>query len=149
MKFKDFDKFTEDFFDSVRRMRDTKGKEYARTADRFDNFNRLATELALSREKVWQVYFTKHWDAIRSYIDNKREFSEEGIHGRMIDAVTYLILLAGMFKENASGTKRVSKADAEHGSIPRKRRMGRRVVHDARPRRRKRRTLQQTEKGNA
>jgi hypothetical protein len=117
VKFEEFDKFTEDFFDEVRRMRDTKGKEYARTTDRFDNFNRLAAELQLPREKVWQVYFTKHWDSIRSYIDSKREFSDEKIHGRLIDAVTYLILLAGMFKENSSGTKRVSKENAKHGRV--------------------------------
>ena len=124
MKFDEFDKFTEQLFSDIRKMRDTKGREYARTADRFDNFNRLAAELQIPREKVWQVYFTKHWDAIRSYIDNKREFSDEGIYGRMVDAITYLTLLAGMFKENASvgdkGKKTKSDVKTANKSIRRR-----------------------------
>ena len=105
MTFEAFDKFTTDVIQKVLLMRDTKGKEYAHTADRFDNFNRLAARLNLPREKVWQVYFTKHLDAIESFIDNGREFSDEGIQGRIVDAITYLTLLAGMIEEDAQKKK--------------------------------------------
>lgn len=105
MTFDQFDKFSTDLIQKVLLMRDTKGQEYARTSDRFDNFNRLAAELKIPREKVWQVYFTKHWDGIRSFIDNGREFSDEGIQGRIVDAITYLTLLAGMIEEDAQKKK--------------------------------------------
>ncbi len=99
MTFEQFDKFTDELILEVLKMRDTKGKEYARTNDRFDNFNRLATRLNLDRQKVWQVYFTKHLDSIESYIEHQRTFSNESIKGRIIDSITYLILLAGMIEE--------------------------------------------------
>lgn len=99
MTFEQFDKFTEELFTEVRKMRDTKGKEYAQSEDRFANFNRLAEETGLPRETVWLVYFTKHWDAIRSYLKNGREFSDESARSRIIDSITYLMLLAGMLEE--------------------------------------------------
>lgn len=102
MTFEEFDKFTEEIFIEVRRMRDTKGKEYAHTKDRFDNFNRLGTRMSIPRLKVWLVYFTKHMDSIESYINEGREFSSEKIRGRIVDAMTYLALLAGMIYEDAS-----------------------------------------------
>lgn len=99
MTFEEFDKLTEELFENVRVMRDTKGKEYARTEDRFDNFNRLASRMDIPRETIWLVYFTKHMDAIESYIKHGRTFSDENIRGRIVDAMTYLALLAGMFGE--------------------------------------------------
>lgn len=108
MTFEDFDKFTEEILTEVRKMRDTKGKEYARTKDRFDNFNRLGVTLNLPRYKVWQVYFYKHIDSINSYVDNGTEFSEEKIRGRIVDAVTYLLLLAGMIEEDLQKQKLMS-----------------------------------------
>lgn len=101
MTFEEFDRHTETLFEEIRQMRDTKGKEYAGDGDRFDNFNRLSVEADLTREKIWQVYFTKHWDAIKSFIKHGREFSDEKIHGRILDAIVYLMLLDGMIVENA------------------------------------------------
>lgn len=105
MTFAKFDEFTEEMLGRIRNMRDTKGKEYAGTEDRFGNFNRLAADCGISREKVWQVYYTKHWDSIKSYIQNGTEFSTETIDGRIVDAMTYLLLLAGMIKENKEKEK--------------------------------------------
>lgn len=99
MTFLEFDELSNRLFDEVKQMRDTKGKEYAGTEDRFDNFNRLAKRTGLDRKTIWLVYFTKHMDAIESYIKNGRTFSAEGIHGRIVDAITYLSLLDGMITE--------------------------------------------------
>lgn len=105
MNFKDFDKFADEFIKDVLHMRDTKGKEYAQDeSDRFGNFNRLAERTKMPRERVWQVYFTKHLDSIESYIEHGRSFSDENIRGRLVDAVTYLILLAGMLTETKMGS---------------------------------------------
>ena len=100
MTFEDFDKITERLMGEIRTMRDTKGKEYAGPRDRFDNFNRLSKRMGISRNQVWQVYFTKHLDAIESYIRDGQTYSTENIQGRIIDAMTYLLLLAGMIEED-------------------------------------------------
>lgn len=100
MDFEKFHEFSEGLLNEVRSMRDTKGKEYARSKDRFDNFNRLSKMLNTPRQKILQIYFHKHIDSIYSYIDNGHEFSEEKIRGRIVDAITYLTLLAGMIEED-------------------------------------------------
>jgi hypothetical protein len=102
MTFEEFDRFTEGLFEDVMKMRDTKGKEHANSADRFGNFNRLASRLDMPREKVLLVYLTKHMDSIDSYVVNSKTFSTETIRGRIVDAITYLTLLAGMIQEKDS-----------------------------------------------
>ena len=100
MTFEEFNKYSMELLDEVLHMRDTKGKEYANSLDRFDNFNRLASRIKLPRNKVWLVYFIKHLDAIESYIDRGQTYSNESIRGRIVDAITYLTLLAGMIEED-------------------------------------------------
>jgi hypothetical protein len=77
----------------------TKGVEYAGNADALDNFKRHAEELDLQPEQVWAVYASKHWDAIISYVRRGRVLSEEGIEGRIDDAILYLYLLLGLVRE--------------------------------------------------
>jgi hypothetical protein len=99
MTFEAFDKFSDTLLAEVRGMSTTKGREYAGDGDRFDNFNRLAARMSIGREKIWQVYFTKHLDAIESYLVHGYTQSNEPIRGRIVDAITYLTLLAGMLEE--------------------------------------------------
>ncbi len=96
--FEDFEKYFDQFFADCQKMRDTKGKEYAHSTSRFANFNRAAERLGISREMVANVYLHKHLDAIDSYIMHKETYSGENIRGRLIDAVTYLILIGGMIE---------------------------------------------------
>lgn len=103
MTFTDFDKFQEELIAEVYKMRDTKGKEYANSADRFDNFNRLAMKLGINRLQVCNVYLTKHLDAIDQYCRNLQTHSTESIRGRVVDAMCYLSLLAGMIEEGELG----------------------------------------------
>ena len=99
MTFTEFDKFFDEFVEECRKMRDTKGKEYANSENRFDNFNRIAKQIGISNAQVGMVYLTKHMDSIQSYLKTGKIHSEERIRGRFIDAVTYLILMAGMCSE--------------------------------------------------
>lgn len=80
-------------------MKDTKGKEYANSTSRFANFDRLAERLGVSNLIVGWVYITKHLDSIESFIKTGRTFSTEPIEGRLVDAITYLTLIAGMIRE--------------------------------------------------
>ena len=105
MTFSEFDEYQDELLEKVREVKNTKGREYAGTEDRFSNFNRLAADLDLDRLKICQVYLTKHLDAIKSYVRQKRIFSTESVEDRIVDAITYLTLLAGMIKESQSHEK--------------------------------------------
>lgn len=102
MIFEQFDKFQADLFTECVGMKDTKGKEYANATDRFANFKRIADELDLPPVLIGWVYTKKHLDGIASYVKNGREFSTEKIRGRIVDAIVYLTLIAGMIEENKS-----------------------------------------------
>ena len=99
MTFDEFNKFQLTLIDEVIRMRDTKGKEYANSTDRFANFKRLAEQLEISNIQIAWIYTTKHLDAIAQYCRTQETRSTEPIRGRIVDAITYLTLIAGMIKE--------------------------------------------------
>jgi hypothetical protein len=97
--FDEFDKFQDDLLKEVKNMGATKGKEYANSKSRFANFTRLSERLNIKPTAVALVYLTKHMDAIESYISRGRTYSTETIQGRIVDAITYLTLIAGMVEE--------------------------------------------------
>lgn len=99
MTFEQFDKFQEELLAQVVVMKNTKGKEYANSDSRFANFDRLSARLNLPNVQIGLVYLTKHMDAIESYISRGRTYSDETIQGRIVDAITYLTLIAGMIQE--------------------------------------------------
>jgi len=101
MNFPQFDEFQSGLLAEVVAMKNTKGKEYANSSDRFENFNRLAKQLELPRDKVLLVYLTKHLDAINYYTKTRNDSPSEPIRGRIVDAITYLTILAGMWAEDS------------------------------------------------
>lgn len=100
MTFEDFDKIQAKLLLEVAGMGSTKGKEYANSVSRFANFDRPAEKNGVSRLVVANIFLTKHLDAIDSFIKNGKIFSTEGIHGRIVDAITYLTLIDGMIRED-------------------------------------------------
>ena len=108
MTFKEFDDFQGKLLEEVVQMKDTKGKEYANSSERFANFNRAAQKKGVSRLIVASIFLDKHLDAIDSYIKhNGVIYSTEPIRGRIVDAITYLTLMAGMIEEMADFPKDV------------------------------------------
>ena len=107
MTFPDFDKYQEELIAEVIKMRDTKGKEYANNQDRFSNFNRLASKLGINRLAVANVFLTKHMDAIDQYCRTQQQYSTENIRGRIVDAICYLTLIAGMIEEDEPDIDRI------------------------------------------
>lgn len=78
----------------------SKGEEYSSSDDQLGNFRRLAEQTGLTMPQIWLVLFTKHIDAIRTFIKDEaagvqRERSEP-IEGRIDDAILYLYLLRGI-----------------------------------------------------
>jgi hypothetical protein len=77
-----------------------KGTEYTvGSPDRLANFRLAANDLGLTMPQIWHVYFFKHYRAIVSYIKSGRTFSDEGIRGRIKDAIVYLLLFGKMVAE--------------------------------------------------
>ncbi len=99
MTFAEFDELQDTILVLVKRMRDTKGKEYANSEDRFANFNRLAAQLGLTNIQVGWVYTAKHLDSIAQYCRTQKTYSDEPIMGRIVDAIVYLTLIGGMIEE--------------------------------------------------
>lgn len=100
MTFEQFDKFQTELLFEVVKMKDTKGKEYANSEDRFANFNRLSKELCISNLEVAYVYVAKHLDSIKEAIRTKRfDGRAESLYRRFVDVIVYMTLMAGMVEE--------------------------------------------------
>lgn len=89
----------EAMFVELRSTREAGQKEYAHAEDNaFRNFESLSSDLELDRKKVLWVYLKKHLDGIRAHI-NGHVSQRESVHGRIKDAIVYLMLLDGMIAE--------------------------------------------------
>lgn len=81
-------------------LTDSKGAEYAHDADQLANFKRLGAQLHLEPTTVLMVYMQKHLDAIAAYVSAVQNDSipilSEPIHGRIDDAILYLVLLKAL-----------------------------------------------------
>ena len=61
MTHQEFDNYQIKLLTQVNRMKDTKGKEYSNSENRFANFDRLAAELGLTNIQVAWVYTKNTW----------------------------------------------------------------------------------------
>jgi hypothetical protein len=109
MTFEQFDKFQAQLLTEVVKMKDTKGREYTNSVSRFANFDRLAAELGLTNTQIAWVYLVKHLDSLKQYIRTGKTYSTEPIQGRIVDAITYLTLIAGMIEEVEANQKEVTE----------------------------------------
>jgi hypothetical protein len=108
MDTKELVELRKELFSQIEIIMDLKGKEYSGKIDRLANFKRNGNNLGLPPESIWAVYCGKHWDSLMSFI---REIGEgkdieeieknlsEPINGRILDIITYLILLQGLIQE--------------------------------------------------
>jgi hypothetical protein len=106
VKKQDFHKLVEQEFETIMNLTRSKGEEYSRSEDdQLANFKRNAKDLHLSAEQVWAVYFNKHVDSIKSYIQSyaKNHHTEpnlsEPIEGRISDAILYLLLFKAIIAD--------------------------------------------------
>lgn len=76
-----------------------KGEAYAGSGDVTANFKRVAANLGLTPYQVWAVYAGKHVDTIFSAIKLSPDApvdKSEGLDGRIVDAINYLLLLKAL-----------------------------------------------------
>jgi len=100
MTFQEFDKLQAGIHDEIKALTNTKGVEYANSADRLANFKEVAREVGVKSEVVAWVFLTKHMRSIAKFIKSGQVHSEP-IHGRIVDAILYLELLDAIIQEEA------------------------------------------------
>lgn len=96
----------------IQNLSTVKGGEYAGDDDRLANFRRNAEALGLRMETIWAVYAAKHWDSIMQYVKDLNEGKvrprAEGLDGRAMDLIVYLILFIAIKEEFDAGDNRES-----------------------------------------
>jgi len=98
----------------INKLAALKGGEYAGDSDRLANFRRNGIALGLPMETVWAVYCAKHWDAVMQYIQDlntgKTRERLEGIDGRAMDIIVYMILFLAIEEERRTTAGNQPKA---------------------------------------
>jgi len=89
----------EDTLNEIISIRKLSVLEYSSFGTPFSNFEKLATELGIPREKILWVYAMKHKDGIANYL-NGVVSQREPIAGRIDDLIHYLLILKAMIYEN-------------------------------------------------
>lgn len=98
----------EDLFSKCLKILESKGQAYSGNEDALANFKINGERLNLSKYQIWSVYFNKHIDSINNaikYNPNKPEDKSEGLQGRIIDAINYLIILQALLEEDELNAK--------------------------------------------
>ena len=113
MTFDEFDELFDKLFEECKKMRDTKGKEYAMDKDRLANFKEIAEANGITALQVCNVYLTKHTRAINSFCRNNKTFSNETFKSRIIDCITYCALMYAIFLEDLETRKYFDEDEGE------------------------------------
>lgn len=99
-----YDKIVERTFKEVVRLGIVKGGEYAGDVDRLANFRRNAEKNGVPMEVCWNIYASKHWDALQQYIldlsTGKKRPRAEALPGRIDDIIVYLLLFKAILAES-------------------------------------------------
>jgi hypothetical protein len=104
-------------FEEIMKLREAGQQEYAHGDDSpFRNFEALAVELDLPREKVLWTYAMKHRDGIVAWL-NGHKSQREGVNGRINDLIVYLILLRAMIDEDNSEIMSPTEAERHAAAI--------------------------------
>jgi len=107
MNASDREVFFRGLFDECLAIAKRKGSDYSENkpnADVNSNFKLAAERLStdarpITKYDIWFVYFYKHLTAIETFIATGK-LESEGIRGRIIDAINYLVILGSMVKED-------------------------------------------------
>jgi len=105
----DLDLFLDDCFKTMRE----KGHDYREGNDNdlLHNFRTVGEEMELPPEKVWYIYASKHWKAIKTFIKEAGQSESEPIEGRIKDVIVYLLLLHRRVQEMKREKKDVKAFD--------------------------------------
>lgn len=108
MKIEDRQLLAEDLFNKCLALLKSKGEAYSGNEDALSNFKMNGQRLGLSKYQIWSIYFNKHIDSINNavkYNPNHPEDKTEGLQGRIIDAINYLVILEALLSEDELDAK--------------------------------------------
>lgn len=92
------------FDEEIMALRAAGQKEYAHDADSpFANFERGAKDMGIDRKQVLWCYAMKHKDGIAAALQGHTS-QREDVRGRINDLIVYLLLMRGIFNEEAGNT---------------------------------------------
>jgi hypothetical protein len=111
MNHQNFKSVIDQTFETMHKLTESKGVEYANSDDQLANFKRLSEELDLSPEAVNLVFLTKHIDSIKNFVRSGGQSESEPIFGRIDDAILYLILLKSIITEKRAISPVVKEDD--------------------------------------
>ena len=80
-----------------------KGEAYSGKEDSLANFKENGKKLDMSKYQIWAVYANKHIDSINNAIKYNPEHpidKSEGLTGRIVDAINYLVILNALLDED-------------------------------------------------
>lgn len=101
----EYNKMLDETFSTIRELSTKKGGEYAGDTDRLLNFRRNADAAGTTKELIWRVYVSKHWDAIMQYEQDIRNGKTrdrlESLESRVDDIIVYMLLFKAMLRENS------------------------------------------------
>jgi hypothetical protein len=81
---------------------DRKSEAYTKGSDdRLSNFRSQASKMKVSDSMVWNIYASKHWDAVQAYLVDGTE-GPEGIEANIQDVQNYCDLLLAMVFDKKS-----------------------------------------------
>lgn len=103
MNAKQFRKHIKDTFAGCEELLIVKNGEYAHGDDMLDNFKRNGVVNGISPLTVWNVYASKHVDAITTFVKDVQHGQDrprsESILGRFDDAINYFLLGKALAQE--------------------------------------------------
>jgi len=88
----------DELFERIRKIRETKGREYATDEDTLADFKEVAAECGTTPLQCWATYVKKHERAIDAYI-REGSVKSESINDRILDVIVYHILLLGLIED--------------------------------------------------
>lgn len=89
----------EDLMPKVIATRDQAQTEYAEVDNVFANFENVAAFLGSTRDEAIMTYLIKHIQGLGSYTCKGVVAQREGVEGRIIDSIVYLLLLAASLED--------------------------------------------------
>lgn len=86
-------------YQTIRKINETKGHDYAGDDDALANFKEQARAVGLAPEQVWAIFAGKHWSAVMTYVREQGQLASEPIEGRLHDLILYSFLMLGLIEE--------------------------------------------------
>ena len=119
MKYDEYNKFREDFFETASHISDSKSIEYTiSNEDKFYNFKHVAERLGITAQQALMVYVLKHVDAICNDAKTGKTHSDETTYQRCLDVANYMVLYAAMDKERPGSTDSGADRNCENAPEP-------------------------------